>query len=167
MKLSFEFNGIFISVIIFVVKCDGMWVEAADLSDNVVRVSEDYLSRNFNCLIYDLIHEAWHLRQKKIYGEGLLNLKKVQSSSPFSNYSAFNRAEEEAEAFALLVTKGIGATKLYIFDTQEKVDWLLRMKTWFSSKGFETPSASWAQKAYQDFLVTTSPPPLPWEILPD
>lgn len=45
MKLSFEFNSIAFSGEILIVKCDGMWVDA-NLDDNVIRVSKDYMSRN-------------------------------------------------------------------------------------------------------------------------
>lgn len=163
MKLSFQYNGILFSTFITILDCDGMWVEAADLGDNVIRVSKDYMSRRLENFLYDLIHEAWHLRQKEIYKERLLDLKMVQSLSPFSNYSAFNRAEEEAEAFALLVTRGVGATKLYFFDSQEKVNWLLSMKDWFASLGFQSPGADWAQAEFDRYKATTTPPPLPWE----
>lgn len=115
-----------------------------------------------NLFLYDFIHESWHLRQKEIY-EDVLALRKVDSQSPFYNYSRHDRLEEEAEAWALLITKKVGATKFYCFDSQEKVDWLVGMKEWFNSLGFPTPDADWAQAEFDRYKASNTPPPLPWD----
>lgn len=110
--------------------------------------------------IYNLYHEYLHLLQ--ILDGNPSALIAMDSSSPHPNYSMVNKAEEEAEAFALLMSKGVGATKHYFWDSIEKVEWILMMHSTLTSKyNIDLPDPQWANQKYQAYLKKTTPPPMP------
>ena len=74
-----------------------------------------------------------------------------------STYSAFSKAEEESEAFALLCTKGKGMTGCYFFRTQEQVRWIYEWWEKFKEMGWWTPEPSWAAEE----KTRKTPPPVP------
>lgn len=154
--LHFTINGVEISLCIVLEKTQyGMYVLADEGSDNIVRVAwQRYWA--WDRLIFCLCHEWWHLQQKK---QGrIMAIKNQASGTGFENtYSAFNKAEEESEAFALLCTLGEGMTGPYFFRTQEQVSWIYAWWQRFKEMGYSTPEPLWVVEE----LVRRTPPPVP------
>lgn len=108
--------------------------------------------------VYNLYHEYMHVLQHQ---QGLAkNLTKTKSDSPHSNCSILNKAEEEAEAFALMMTGGVGCTKLYWWNCADKVRWVFKMhKVLESIYLIRLPEPLWAEQKYQEYLSQNTPPP--------
>ena len=102
--------------------------------------------------VYNLWHEYMHLVQAA-QGEPS-RLVKEASSSPFPNYSYFSKAEEEAEAFALLMTENTGSTQIYRWNHEDKVRWIFLIKKKIEEKyslGFNIPTPRWAEEEFEKF----------------
>ena len=114
----------------------------------------------YDRFVYNLHHEYMHLLQQQ---QGVAeNLVRTESDSPHSNYSAFNKAEEEAEAFALLMTRSAGCTKFYSWNCVDKVRWIFKMhKILESTYSISLPQPFWAEQKYQEYLTYNTPPPPP------
>ena len=110
--------------------------------------------------VYNLYHEYMHVLQQQ---QGFAkNLTKIKSDSPHSNYSSLNKAEEEAEAFALIMTGGVGCTKLYWWNCSRKVRWVFKMhKILESTYLLRLPEPLWVEQKYQEYLSYNTPPPFP------
>lgn len=107
--------------------------------------------------VYDLYHEYMHVLQCNLNNPH--KLVSEESGSPHPNYSSFNKAEEEAEAFALLMTQGVGCTKRYRWNSEDKVRWIFDMHKVIEEDYLVClPVPAWAEQKYKEYLTYNTPP---------